>query len=89
MATTHTLRKSLIETMKDLKEGRCSVRDAQAVSKLASQIVYSVRIELEEKRLQLKHNRSVPANMVTTTIPNITSKVRVLLWKKRMTYSEV
>ena len=71
MATTHTLRRELLNAMQDLDSGMITVREAQAKAKLASQIVYSVRIELEEKRLQLKYNRSVPENMITTSIPNI------------------
>jgi hypothetical protein len=71
METTHSLRRDMLKAMKDLEAGIITVQEAQAKAKLASQIVYSVRIELEEKRLQLKYNRSVPDCIVTTSIPNI------------------
>ncbi len=52
--TTAALRAKLFKTMNDLQKGRIDTKEARETSKIASQIVYSKRLELESIRLNIK-----------------------------------
>jgi hypothetical protein len=46
--------------MKDLKAGKITTKEAQATAKIAANIIYTSRLELENKRMEIKLARSVP-----------------------------
>jgi hypothetical protein len=46
--------------MKDLKAGKITTKEAQAATKIAANIIYTSRLELENKRMEIKLARSVP-----------------------------
>lgn len=64
MATTQTLRDELFSTMEKLQKGCITTKEAQATAKIAANIIYATRLELENKRMELKAKRSIPANQV-------------------------
>lgn len=45
--TSETLREMLFRTLEDLRDDKCSPQKAQAIGKLAAQIVNSVSVEIE------------------------------------------
>lgn len=60
MATTHTLRNNLCDIMDGLRNETISIKEAQAMAKLAANIIYATRLELENKRIEMKLARSIP-----------------------------
>ena len=51
--TTESLRDILFEEIRTLRSGDSSTDRANSVSKLASQIIYATRLELENKRMEV------------------------------------
>ena len=50
---TSNLREILFSELESLREGKSTENRAHAVSKLASQIIYASRLELENKRMEI------------------------------------
>ena len=51
--TTESLRDILFKELASLRTGESSTDRANSVSKLASQIIYASRLELENKRMEI------------------------------------
>lgn len=51
--TTESLREILFSEIKTLRSGESTTDRANSVSKLASQLIYASRLELENKRMEV------------------------------------
>ena len=53
MSTTE-IRDMLLQQMKDLKDRKITPQEAKAMSDLSAQAIYTTRLELENKRMELE-----------------------------------
>lgn len=62
MKTTKDLRKILFKEMMDLRCNRVTPRHAKQTTKIASQIIYSLRVDIENKRENIKIMKALSKN---------------------------
>ena len=60
--TTQNIRKVLMKELNDLMDGKVDAAHAEAVSKVASQAIYSTRVELENKRIEAELHMNTDEN---------------------------
>ena len=58
MKTTRDLQEILFSQMKELSNGKGDIKKAKAITGLASQAIYTTRLEIENKRLELEISKS-------------------------------
>lgn len=64
--STQTLRDDLFQTMTDLSSGKVTIKEANTKVKIASQAIYLTRLELENKRMEIKLKNAIPANKIAS-----------------------
>lgn len=58
MTSTTEIREILLDQLRELSKGGKDLDKARAISELSAQAIYSTRIELENKRLELELSKS-------------------------------
>lgn len=54
MKTTTTIRDLLFKEMEDLANGKSDIKKAKAMTKISAQIIYSTRLEIENKKIEVE-----------------------------------
>ena len=58
MEDTSSIRKMLLKQIEDVVNGEANIEEARVVCDLSSQLIYTTRLELENKRLELELGKS-------------------------------
>lgn len=58
MSTTTEIRNMLLQEMKDLRSKKVTPQEAKAMVDLSAQAIYTTRLELENKRVELELGKS-------------------------------
>lgn len=58
MKSTKSLQDLLFKELESISSGKGDLKKAKVVSKISSQIIYSTRLELENKRIELEIAKS-------------------------------
>lgn len=65
---TKDFRENLYKTMKGVQDGTVTTKDARSVAKIASQIVYSKRLDIEAKKLGLDIMKATKSSTLSRTV---------------------
>ena len=68
---TKQLREDLYKTMKGVQNGTVSTKEARSIAKVASQIVYSKRLDIESKKLGLDIMRTTSAKALSSKVQSV------------------
>jgi len=60
--TTKTLREMLFKQLEGIQDGSVDLKEARVVVKTASQIVYSSRLDIENKRIEMQLMKTMTRN---------------------------
>lgn len=81
MKNTNDLKQMLLDEMDSLRKGETTVERANSIGKLASNLIYTIRVEIENKREEIKLIKktgeiraSIDANSVT--VPSLSFGAR-------------
>jgi hypothetical protein len=67
---TKDLRENLYKTMLGVQDGTVTTKEARSITKIASQIVYSKRLDIESKKLGLDVMKATKANTLNIKVPS-------------------